>query len=76
VSFICLVHGQEIGKHVCLFCCLCYKDLKPEDCNINDEGQKEDVCKDCAALEKKVIQWMLLNVLTAYANRRHFNPEG
>jgi len=49
----CLVHGKKLSEHACLFCCLCFSDLKPEECNVLPDGTKEDVCKECAAQESK-----------------------
>ena len=50
---VCLMHGKKMSKHTCLYCCLCWKDLTPEDCNITENGKKEDVCKGCARKEKE-----------------------
>lgn len=44
---ICLLHGKRRSQHVCLYCCLCFKDLTPADC---DNG--EDVCRECAIAER------------------------
>lgn len=49
---VCLVHGKKKSKHLCLYCCLCFKPLTPEECNVRDNGQKEDVCKPCAKKER------------------------
>lgn len=50
---ICLVHGLKMSKHTCLYCCLCFKSLVPEECNVLKDGIKEDVCLSCAEKEKK-----------------------
>lgn len=50
---ICLHHGLSYGKHKCLYCCLCFKTLHPEECHITKDGQKEDVCIDCSAKEEE-----------------------
>lgn len=50
---VCLVHGKKLSEHDCLFCCLCFKPLVIEQCNTNAQGQKEDVCKECAEIERK-----------------------
>ena len=42
--------------HKCLYCCLCFKDLTPEECHIREDGEKEDVCEECAELERKMIE--------------------
>lgn len=48
---VCLVHGKKLSEHYCLYCCLCFKSLTPEECNVREDGKKEDVCKPCAAKE-------------------------
>ena len=48
---VCLVHGKKMSKHTCLYCCLCFRDLKPEDCNVREDGTKEDRCIPCANAE-------------------------
>lgn len=50
---VCIIHGKKMSEHVCLYCCLCYKTLTVDECSMNAQGQKEDVCKDCAADEQK-----------------------
>jgi len=47
---VCLVHGKKMSEHDCLYCCLCFRDLKPEDCNVRN-GRREDVCVPCATAE-------------------------
>ena len=46
----CLMHGKKMSEHLCLYCCLCYKDLTPETCNVRN-GKREDVCVPCAERE-------------------------
>lgn len=48
---ICLVHGKKMSEHDCLYCCLCFRDLKPEECHEREDGTKEDVCIPCADAE-------------------------
>lgn len=52
---VCLVHGKRMSQHRCLYCCLCFKSLTPEECNVREDGQKEDVCKPCALKEKQAL---------------------
>ena len=52
IDSICLVHGKKMSTHHCLYCCLCFKPLTPEKCNVLEDGTKEDVCKSCAAKEQ------------------------
>ena len=49
---VCLIHGKKKSEHLCLYCCLCYKSLTPDECNVLEDGKKEDVCKPCAAREQ------------------------
>lgn len=51
---VCLVHGKKMSEHYCLYCCLCFKPLTFEECHIKDNGEREDVCEDCAAQEEKL----------------------
>ncbi len=50
---VCLVHGLKYSEHQCLFCCLCFKSLVLEECALDAEGNKEDVCVPCSDEEKK-----------------------
>ncbi len=53
IDHTCLVHGKKVSEHDCLYCCLCFKPLTPEECNVRADGKKEDVCRPCAAKEKR-----------------------
>lgn len=51
---VCLIHGLKWSEHKggrCLYCCLCFKPLTPEECHALPGGVLEDVCKDCAKAE-------------------------
>ena len=48
----CLIHGKKMSEHLCLYCCLCYKSLTPDECYINPAGVKEDVCIPCGTKEQ------------------------
>ena len=50
---VCLVHGKKQSEHVCLYCCLCFKSLTLDECNVRKDGKKEDVCKPCATREQQ-----------------------
>lgn len=53
---VCFLHGKRWSEHEggrCLYCCLCFKALTPEECNTLPDGSKEDVCIECAELERK-----------------------
>ena len=52
---VCIIHGKRMSEHHCLYCCLCFKSLTPEECNVLEDGTKEDVCKPCAAKEQAAI---------------------
>jgi len=48
---VCLLHGKRLSEHVCLYCCLCYRTLTVDECHVRTDGEKEDVCEDCACQE-------------------------
>jgi len=51
---VCLVHGKKMSEHPdygCLYCCLCFKSLTPDECHVRMDGVKEDVCKSCGQME-------------------------
>jgi len=48
---VCLIHGKKKSEHECLYCCLCFKPLTIEECHITSDGQREDVCNECAENE-------------------------
>lgn len=52
IDSVCLLHGKPRSEHLCLFCCLCFKDLTIEECHKLEDGSIEDVCNDCAEYEK------------------------
>ncbi len=54
IDYTCLIHGKKMSEHpngICLYCCLCFKSLTPEECTPNADGIKEDVCIDCRCHE-------------------------
>lgn len=54
VDPVCLIHGKRWSEHEggrCLFCCLCFDELTPEQCSRNEEGQLQDICFSCWAIE-------------------------
>lgn len=57
---VCLVHGKKMSEHVCLYCCLCYKTLTLEECNVNAHGYREDLCIECAAYEQEQLALRIL----------------
>ena len=47
---VCVFHGikrseHEIGR--CLYCCICFETLTPEQCYTDESGDTWDVCKPC-----------------------------
>lgn len=50
-DWTCIFHGRKMSEHDCLVCCLCFCNLTIEKCHVLPNGQREDVCKDCAAEE-------------------------
>jgi hypothetical protein len=52
---VCLMHGRKMSEHDCLYCCLCFCPLTPDECHVTEDGIKEDVCNDCAIKEAAVM---------------------
>lgn len=50
---VCVFHGKKMSEHNCLYCCLCFKNLTPDECNVRPDGNREDVCVKCAEEERK-----------------------
>lgn len=50
---VCVIHGLKYSEHQCIYCCLCFKSLVIEECNITETGGREDVCFECAKNEKE-----------------------
>ena len=45
----CAFHGKKWSEHDhgrCLYCCICFKTLTPDECAEDLKGQKWDVCTD------------------------------
>ncbi len=55
-DWVCTMHGKKMSEHVCLYCCICFKDLTEETCRVLPDGSKEDVCNECADKEEQVIR--------------------
>ncbi len=51
---VCVIHGKKVSEHACLYCCMCFVSLTPEECSTNAAGIKEDVCMPCALNERLV----------------------
>jgi hypothetical protein len=44
---VCAIHGKRWSEHPggrCLYCCICFRPLEPEQCATDSLGQKWDVC--------------------------------
>jgi hypothetical protein len=51
---VCTIHGKHWSEHDgrrCLYCCICFKPLEPEDCVEDIAGEKWDVCQGQCAIE-------------------------
>jgi hypothetical protein len=59
---VCVIHGKKMSEHDCLYCCMCFVPMTPDQCNVRADGKKEDVCKKCAELEKEMAEFDLLLV--------------
>lgn len=44
---VCAFHGKRKSEHLCLYCCLCFKDLTADICFKDKDGQKWDMCQEC-----------------------------
>jgi hypothetical protein len=53
---VCLIHGLRRSEHDCLYCCLCFESLTPEECHVREDGTREDVCNECAEFEKLMME--------------------
>lgn len=50
----CLHHGKRRSEHEggrCLYCCICFKTLTPEECWADPDGQKWNMCEQCGNTE-------------------------
>lgn len=55
---VCVLHGKRWSEHEggrCLYCCICFKALTPEECVMDSAGQKWDVCKGECAREAGIL---------------------
>ena len=50
---ICVFHGLRRSEHLCLYCCLCFKTMTPEECDRLPSGERRDVCVECAENERR-----------------------
>jgi hypothetical protein len=51
---VCAIHGLPWSEHDggrCLYCCICFKPLTPDECAEDSDGQAWDVCKGRCAEE-------------------------
>lgn len=51
---VCAFHGKKLSEHEdgrCLYCCVCYKPLTPDECVVDTTGTKWDTCKGRCAME-------------------------
>lgn len=56
---VCLIHGKPWSEHKdgrCLYCCICFSPLEPDECAVDTDGVKWDVCKGECAREAGVIE--------------------
>jgi hypothetical protein len=44
---VCAFHGKRASEHVCLYCCLCFETMTPEECWRDEAGQRWDVHPAC-----------------------------
>jgi len=48
----CLFHGKKASEHVCLYCCICFQTLTPDECWVDGDGVKWDLCVECGEREQ------------------------
>lgn len=48
---VCVFHGKRWSEHRCLYCCECFATFTPDECWVDVDGQKWDVCKACASVD-------------------------
>ena len=56
---VCLAHGLRASEHEhgrCLYCCICFKQLTPMTCAVDEDGQKWDVCQGPCAVEAGILR--------------------
>ena len=58
MDYTCLIHGKKMSEHQCIYCCMCFESLTIEECNLTEDGKPEDICKECAEIEKQIIAKM------------------
>jgi hypothetical protein len=54
VDPVCAIHGKRWSDHEggrCLYCCICFRSLTPDECAVDRDGQKWDLCEGACALE-------------------------
>ena len=56
LDWTCLTHGKKMSEHLCLYCCMCFKSLTPEECTPDEKGQKWDICQSCYDKEQKALK--------------------
>lgn len=55
---VCAIHGKRQSEHDggrCLYCCICFRPLTPEECAVDAEGSKWDVCDGTCAVEAGIV---------------------
>lgn len=50
---VCAFHGLRSSEHVCLYCCLCFGTLTPDECWEDAEGVKWDMHPACAEADRE-----------------------
>jgi uncharacterized protein (DUF2237 family) len=43
----CLRHGKLMSEHTCIYCVICFEDLRPEQCFIDHFGTRWNLCLAC-----------------------------
>ncbi|MCR4340280.1 MAG: hypothetical protein NUW01_10395 [Gemmatimonadaceae bacterium] len=53
---VCAFHGMTAEEHEhgrCLYCCLCFETLTPDECWADESGDRWDMCRDCGERDSR-----------------------
>ena len=53
---VCAFHGKRKSERDCLYCCLCFETITPEQCATEPDGTRVDVCTSCYDQEQQVMR--------------------
>jgi hypothetical protein len=56
---VCAIHGKRWSEHDggrCLYCCICYRPLTHDECAVDGDGDRWDVCAGACAAEAGIVE--------------------